>query len=266
MSAPGVGPAALGRARPGSSTPTAADVLAFARHAPHRRARRRRHARAERGERRGHGRHGRPTCPTSTSWATPGAWAGSASAGTGTGSSATTATPSARPRSCACCPSRAWPSPCSPTAGRPATSTRSSTARSSPSVAGVRDAAPARPAGGARRGRRRRRFVGRLRAGVACAWRCWRPTPSTRAAAAHDGHRNARRAGARADQGVPHGRRRARRCSWSGRRRPRPGSPVTFYALPTGERYLHFGARGHASRGLTAVTAPQAAPAAVTRS
>ena len=32
------------------------------------------------------------------------------------------------------------------------------------------------------------------------------------------------------------------------RRAPRPGCPVTFYSLPTGEEYVHFGARATPKR------------------
>ena len=69
--------------------------------------------------------------------------------------------------------------------------------------------------------------------------------------AAHDGHRPARRADARADPRVPDGRRSAENLFVVREPDTQTWTPVTFYELPTGERYLHFGVRATPEGGLT---------------
>ena len=172
-----------------------------------------------------------------TSSATRGAWAGSASGGTGTGSSATTATPSARPGSCGSCPSRASRSRCSPTAATPATSTRTCTARSSPRSPGSRCRSPSLPPAepvdvDVDAVRRHLRALLGPHGGA-----------GRRPDAADDHPRPARRDGAGPGRGVHDGPRRSRPSSRSSRPEADTWAPVTFYELPGGERYVHFGVR-----------------------
>ena len=70
-----------------------------------------------------------------------------------------------------------------------------------------------------------------------------------RPGAANDDHRPDRRAGARAGSRVPDGAPSSRTSSPCERRRRRRGFPVTFYSLPTGESYMHFGARATPKTG-----------------
>ena len=190
----------------------------------------------------GDGRRSTRTCRTSTPSATRGGSAGSGSAGTAAGSSATTATRSARPRSCACFPRRGSPStlltnggntrdlyeelyreifaeladvampqplapPAEPPVGRPAAARR-------PVRAGQRDHRGAACATATR-------YCGTTVTGPLAALL---PEPTQEFV---DGAGGLQRGPVRR----------------SGSRTRRPGSPVTFYSLPTGEKYLHFGVR-----------------------
>ena len=143
---------------------------------------------------------------------------------------------------------RASRSRCSPTAATPATSTRTCTAEIFAELAGVAMPRPARAARRAGRRRHRRRTSAGTSARASPMEVC-----STRPArAAHDGHRPDRRARApRAGRRVPDRPGGRGRCSWSASPRTRDlDTRSTFYSLPTGEEYVHFGARATPEGGL----------------
>ena len=86
-----------------------------------------------------------------------------------------------------------------------------------------------------------------------------------RAHPAHHDHRTARRDGARPGRGVPDGRRSGPALFAVKPPEAETWAPVTFYELPTGERYVHFGVRATPQGGLMDLSLLLARPARARR-